>query len=267
MYYRYVTGRSRSTNLTFSKSWAGFESFHDAFVKWARSTYCGWTSIRVHTSTSDDNPSLAEEERARRRGFATSIVEAVSPRSNTPNTSNPNVGNHTSPTTNIPSTPDDHLLTTVNEAEVRSVLDPDPAGEGENLVAGCEDDSDATAEGKDQLAPVTAAEVDPRPPTPVPNSQLSSGDISSPHPTTPTHATQDAGSASSQLIPGPGAFVSNGAVNFITSSTISYLETISGGQRWTEMVRDYLVLEKLPKPKGVRSPFFFCLTFALTMLT
>jgi hypothetical protein len=38
----YVTGRSRNTNLTFSKSWGGFETFTNAFVEWARTTYCKW---------------------------------------------------------------------------------------------------------------------------------------------------------------------------------------------------------------------------------
>ena len=45
MHYRYVTGRSRSTNLTFSKSWANYESFHNAFIEWLRSTYCECTLI------------------------------------------------------------------------------------------------------------------------------------------------------------------------------------------------------------------------------
>ena len=58
-----------------------------------------------------------------------------------------------------------------------------------------------------------------------------------------------------QLTPGPGAFVFNGTASFITPSTISYFQTIPGGQCWTEMVKSYLELKQLPMRKGVRPLF------------
>jgi hypothetical protein len=57
----------------------------------------------------------------------------------------------------------------------------------------------------------------------------------------------------------PGVLRFDAPSNFITSPTIRYLEMIPGGQRWIDMVKAYLQLERLPIPKGVRI-FFFIIT-------
>lgn len=271
-YYRYVTGRSRSTNLTFSKSWVGYESFHNAFVEWLRSTYCGWTLIQG-TCFFSNNLFLAEEERVRRRGFATSAVEVVSPRpnaSNTPdlnasNTPNLNAGGRTSPVADIPSTPGGRPPTTVSMTEVRAVPDPNTAGEGENLVSGCRGRSDLAAEDGGQPALATTAGIEPQPPTPTPDQELSTDETPSSRSTIPSHdtVTRDANLVAGSLAPEPGAFEFNGTTKFITSSTLDYLGTIPGGQVWAKMVRNYLELEQLPIPKGVRLPSLIC-DFILT---
>jgi len=43
----YETGRSRANGLRFSENWEGFEGFHDEFVNWLRSVYCGWFFLSV----------------------------------------------------------------------------------------------------------------------------------------------------------------------------------------------------------------------------
>ena len=53
----------------------------------------------------------------------------------------------------------------------------------------------------------------------------------------------------------PVVFTFNGPSNFVTSSTITYWETIQGGEAWVAMVRAYLRLKQLPVPPGVRDPF------------
>ena len=84
------------------------------------------------------------------------------------------------------------------------------------------------------------------------------------HPATQIHSTitQDAGFATGQLIPGPGAFVFNGTASFITLSTISYFQMIPGGQCWMEMVKSYLELKQLPMQKGVHPLFLISFILA-----
>ena len=55
----------------------------------------------------------------------------------------------------------------------------------------------------------------------------------------------------------PVVFTFDGSSNFITSSAIAYLETIPGGQAWVDMVKVYLLLERLPILPGVRDLFTF----------
>ncbi|KAF9777600.1 hypothetical protein BJ322DRAFT_1114895 [Thelephora terrestris] len=57
----YVTGRSRTANLPFSKAWEGYQTLHDNFVHWLRTTY-------------------SEEEISRRSGYSTHVMNAVPPR-------------------------------------------------------------------------------------------------------------------------------------------------------------------------------------------
>ena len=48
---------------------------------------------------------------------------------------------------------------------------------------------------------------------------------------------------------------------FVTSSTLNYLATISGGKGWVDMVKAYLQLEQLPVPKDVCNFFSFFLAW------
>lgn len=57
-----------------------------------------------------------------------------------------------------------------------------------------------------------------------------------------------------------GIFALSDTSPFITAATINYLQTISAGQRWVDMVSSYLRLEGFPVAKGVSldlSFFFF----------
>ena len=55
-----------------------------------------------------------------------------------------------------------------------------------------------------------------------------------------------------------GIFSFDMPFGFITPLALEYLETIPGGQGWIDMVKAYLQLESLPKPKTVCTlPFFF----------
>ena len=72
----YVTGRSRVNDLTFSKSWDGYDKFHDAFVTWLRTTYC---KLFLDANTLFPPHILpAEEERARRQGCSDAVAKEVS---------------------------------------------------------------------------------------------------------------------------------------------------------------------------------------------
>ena len=212
-------------------------------------------------------PLSAEAERMQRRGLATSITEAVSPRPEaapprpevTPprpeaisprpaavsGTSEPNSGDHV-PSGEATLEP----LSRASGAGFQSPLDPDTAGgdgldpisEGENPDPVAEHEGDnPEVEDDDPSAPTTEPGLQPLVPT----------DTPSPLPPTPT---QDIGSAAGRTAPGSGAFVYNGPSSFITACTIGYLETIPGGQCWVEMVKDYLKLEQLPVAKRVRCP-------------
>ena len=55
--------------------------------------------------------------------------------------------------------------------------------------------------------------------------------------------------------PPPGAFTFSGSSPFITPAAIQYLQTISAGQCWENMIASYLHLEELAKPDGVRHLF------------
>jgi hypothetical protein len=57
----------------------------------------------------------------------------------------------------------------------------------------------------------------------------------------------------SERTPPPvGAFEFTGTSSpFITPAAIRYLQTVSGGQRWVEMVASYLRFEELPSTNGV----------------
>ena len=47
----YESGKSRETDLSFSRSWQGYKGFHEAFVHWLRSVYCKWLFILYFVGT------------------------------------------------------------------------------------------------------------------------------------------------------------------------------------------------------------------------
>ena len=233
---------------------------------------------RSPTQHSHDS-SLAEEERRRRRGFSASAVDGVSPRSEKePSGSTPLGGvepdatdgdeNSVSKRGGDPdptavaedlasnTTEGDGLAPTTTENED---LAPTTT-ENEDLAPTTTEDEDrapTTTEDEDRSTPTTEPTLQPSPHAP--DLQSTSGDALAPHPTVPTRDDQEAGFANGHTIPGPGAFTFDGTAKFITPDTINYLETVPGGQHWTEMVRRYLQLEQLPILKGVSSFSTYCL--------
>jgi len=225
----------------------------------------------------------AEDERARRRGHAKDVTDAIAPRLDT---SDPTTVTKESTVSRVSAVPG---VSTVPDI-------PDIAAPPVNttLASGATDEvehhslSSPTPVIDVQPQPTPVVDIQPRP-TPVVDVQ--------PQPTTPavapenndrvsrspsplgtpcqspsnntlsiTPAASTTGDAVTTtghsedptVIPTPSAvFTFNGSSNFITSSTITYWETIQGGQAWIDMIRAYLRLEELPAPPGVRDLFLF----------
>ena len=114
-------------------------------------------------------------------------------------------------------------------------------------------------EDAQELSPAlpAAPPPSPRPNSPSPHTDSPSPCADSPGPETsnPTLCAVLTSVDSNQLkcVPPPAeAFTFSNISPFITPATIQYLQTVSAGQRWVEIIISYLRFEELPVAKGVR---------------
>ena len=275
----YGTGKSLDRDLSFSKSWDGFEQLHLAFIDWLRSAYSKWYLILLMHKTYDIT---ADEEVSCRKGHSTPLKDGAPTRTATtsPTVATPPLGSLL-PSTTLETTAATSAAVVEPPYLVSPSLFPTQTAVPETAAAMT---SPAVVTPVPIISPSPPSplpqELPPSPPQPqtAPGTDSASERQSSPHqpvpPISPHSLSPGPGTAeltnnfdqttSEQgRLPSPeGAFSYDGPSPFITAAAIQYLQGVRAGQHWTDMVTSYLHLEEFPITASVRT--FRLLSFTQT---
>lgn len=255
--YRYTTGSSIKTGLSFVESWGGYQDMHGAFVKWLQMSY-GKPYLGPYRSALTTDAYIDDEEKLRREGYPTGSPAETAPSHNSPNSDESiSTTNPTNPTT-TESTPDpppsdpptfDHLPSPSSDllSSTHSPPDPptpaslpsDPPTSDRSSPGPLPSDpqfndppallAESSTElqqppGPEQVGRTTTPVIQPAPSPPTcspalgtPTPPLLSIVIFEHHPSYP---------------------------GFITTAVIEHLNSVDGGPLWAEMVKSYLELER-----------------------
>lgn len=230
-----------------------------------RTTYC---KLNLWFEGSKELSHLlpAEDERVRRRGYSSDVVNAIPLRSDISDPTTvaeepiiprvsaaPNRADGTpppvdtvTPSDKLPNEDHLHFSSPTPVIEVQPQPVPASAPESNDQAALFPHPLDTPQQSPSNItSPTTPAASTP-------------GDITT---TTgisenqPTNHTNDQTTIQMAIPTLPVVFTFDGSSKFITSSALAYWETIPGGQAWVDMVNLYLQLEHLPTLPGVRDLF------------